>query len=630
MTDSMQNGGIAVNAAAPLLEVSSLRIAFKSRDRIREVVYGVDFSISANETLALVGESGSGKTVSAQSILRLLPSASASYPGGKILFRGRDILSAGEDELRSLRGREIGMVFQEPMSSLNPLHTVEQQIGETLFLHRGLSRSQARPVTLQWLDRVGLAEPEKKLRSYPHQLSGGERQRVMIAMALANEPALLIADEPTTALDVTVQAQILDLLLQLQRELGMAMLFITHNLEIVSRVADRVAVMQDGLIVETGPVEKVFTSPEHPYTKRLLSADPEAVGREGSPAVGDSAQSVGGAQSVGDAEIPAGTQSVGNPAPLAGAQSHGAAETPDGAKSVGDSAQSVGTQTHSGTQTPAGAKSVGGGAALAGESSGVPVLEGRGIKVWFPVQKGFLRRSAEWIKAVDGVDAVLYPGETLGIAGESGSGKTTLGKALLKLTASSGEIRLGGIRIDELEGAPLRLLRRRMQIIFQDPFGSLNPRMTVADIIAEGLEAHGMKNRTERDALVCETLREVGLDPEIRFRYPHEYSGGQRQRIAIARALVLKPEVLVLDEPTSSLDRTVQFQVIALLRDIQRKHGLSYIFISHDLKVLRALSHRLMIMKAGRVVEQGLSSEVFANPKDAYTRNLISTAFGLS
>lgn len=564
MTDSMQNGGIAVNAAAPLLEVSSLRIAFKSRDRIREVVHGVDFSISANETLALVGESGSGKTVSAQSILRLLPSASASYPGGKILFRGRDILSAGEDELRSLRGREIGMVFQEPMSSLNPLHTVEQQIGETLFLHRGLSRSQARPVTLQWLDRVGLAEPEKKLRSYPHQLSGGERQRVMIAMALANEPALLIADEPTTALDVTVQAQILDLLLQLQRELGMAMLFITHNLEIVSRVADRVAVMQDGLIVETGPVEKVFTSPEHPYTKRLLSADPEAAGREGSPAVGDSAQSVGG------------------------------------------------------------------GAALAGESSGVPVLEGRGIKVWFPVQKGFLRRSAEWIKAVDGVDAVLYPGETLGIAGESGSGKTTLGKALLKLTASSGEIRLGGIRIDELEGAPLRLLRRRMQIIFQDPFGSLNPRMTVADIIAEGLEAHGMKDRTERDALVCETLREVGLDPEIRFRYPHEYSGGQRQRIAIARALVLKPEVLVLDEPTSSLDRTVQFQVIALLRDIQRKHGLSYIFISHDLKVLRALSHRLMIMKAGRVVEQGLSSEVFANPKDAYTRNLISTAFGLS
>jgi len=601
----MQNGGIAVNAAAPLLEVSSLRIAFKSRDRIREVVYGVDFSISANETLALVGESGSGKTVSAQSILRLLLSASASYPGGKILFRGRDILSAGEDELRSLRGREIGMVFQEPMSSLNPLHTVEQQIGETLFLHRGLSRSQARPVTLQWLDRVGLAEPEKKLRSYPHQLSGGERQRVMIAMALANEPALLIADEPTTALDVTVQAQILDLLLQLQRELGMAMLFITHNLEIVSRVADRVAVMQDGLIVETGPVEKVFTSPEHPYTKRLLSADPEAAGREGSPAVGDSAQTP------------------------AGAQSHAGAQTPAGAAPPTDGAQSVGTQTHSGAQTPAGAKSVGG-AALAGESSGVPVLEGRGIKVWFPVQKGFLRRSAEWIKAVDGVDAVLYPGETLGIAGESGSGKTTLGKALLKLTASSGEIRLGGIRIDELEGAPLRLLRRRMQIIFQDPFGSLNPRMTVADIIAEGLEAHGMKDRTERDALVCETLREVGLDPEIRFRYPHEYSGGQRQRIAIARALVLKPEVLVLDEPTSSLDRTVQFQVIALLRDIQRKHGLSYIFISHDLKVLRALSHRLMIMKAGRVVEQGLSSEVFANPKDAYTRNLISTAFGLS
>ncbi|MCD1654020.1 dipeptide ABC transporter ATP-binding protein [Treponema zuelzerae] len=615
MTDSMQNGGIAVNAAAPLLEVSSLRIAFKSRDRIREVVYGVDFSISANETLALVGESGSGKTVSAQSILRLLPSASASYPGGKILFRGRDILSAGEDELRSLRGREIGMVFQEPMSSLNPLHTVEQQIGETLFLHRGLSRSQARPVTLQWLDRVGLAEPEKKFRSYPHQLSGGERQRVMIAMALANEPALLIADEPTTALDVTVQAQILDLLLQLQRELGMAMLFITHNLEIVSRVADRVAVMQDGLIVETGPVEKVFTSPEHPYTKRLLSADPEAAGIEGSPAVGDSAQSVGD-----------GAQSVGNSAHLAdGAQSHGAAETPDGAAPPTD-----GTQTPAGAQTTDGAKSVGGGAALAGESSGVPVLEGRGIKVWFPVQKGFLRRSAEWIKAVDGVDAVLYPGETLGIAGESGSGKTTLGKALLKLTASSGEIRLGGIRIDELEGAPLRLLRRRMQIIFQDPFGSLNPRMTVADIIAEGLEAHGMKDRTERDALVCETLREVGLDPEIRFRYPHEYSGGQRQRIAIARALVLKPEVIVLDEPTSSLDRTVQFQVIALLRDIQRKHGLSYIFISHDLKVLRALSHRLMIMKAGRVVEQGLSSEVFANPKDAYTRNLISTAFGLS
>ena len=525
-----------------LLSISGLRIGFRRGGEIREVVHGVDLGLEANETLALVGESGSGKTVTAQSILRLIPESLVAYPAGEIVFKGRDALRMTLPELQALRGSEIGMVFQEPMSSLNPLHSVERQLGETLLLHRGLGPAAARPICLEWLRRVGLSAPEKKLASFPHQLSGGERQRVMIAMALANEPSLLIADEPTTALDVTIQAQILDLLKELQRELGMAVLFITHNLEIVRRIATRVAVMHDGLVVETKGCSEIFARPEHPYTKSLLDAEPASEPPE-----------------------------------------------PDPSRPV--------------------------------------LLEARDLKVWFPIQRGLLRRTRGYVKAVDGVGLELRRGETLGIAGESGSGKTSLGKALLRLTSSEGEILLDGERVDALAAEPLRLLRRKMQIIFQDPFGSLNPRMTVEDIVAEGLEVYGMADRRERERVIVDTMRDVGLDPEQRLRYPHEYSGGQRQRIAIARALVLRPALLVLDEPTSSLDRTVQFQVIELLKGLQAKYALSYIFISHDLKVLKSLCHELAIMKGGRIVESGPAARIFREPRHPYTQELLATAF---
>jgi microcin C transport system ATP-binding protein len=535
----------------PVLSIAGLRIAFRREGGLREVVHGIDLELRRNETLALVGESGSGKTVTAQSVLKLLPDSQVEYPAGKIEFFGRergnaapcDILAIDGAELRAIRGKEIGMVFQEPMSSLNPLHTVEQQLGETLFLHQGLKAAAARPVILDWLKQVGLSDPEKKLSSYPHQLSGGERQRVMIAMALANEPSLLIADEPTTALDVTIQAQILGLLKELQRELGMSILFITHDLEIVRRIADRVAVMHDGLIVESGTKKEIFSNPAHPYTKKLLESEP-----------------------------------------------HGFSPEVDPARPV--------------------------------------LLEAKNMKVWFKTERGILRKTIGHVKAVDGVNITLRRGETLGIAGESGSGKTTLGKALLRLTASEGEITLGGTRVDALDAKDLREKRREMQIIFQDPFGSLNPRMTIEDIIAEGLEAHGMKDREERERIVAGTMRDVGLDPDTRWRYPHEFSGGQRQRIAIARALVLKPPLLILDEPTSSLDRTIQFQVIALLKELQEKYGLGYIFISHDLKVLKAICHEIVIMKNGKVVEAGASSKIFGAPEQPYTKELIATAFG--
>ncbi|MGO9308933.1 MAG: ABC transporter ATP-binding protein [Spirochaetia bacterium] len=532
-------------ASSPLLSITNLHIGFRKAGVVRNVVHGADMVVQENETLGLVGESGSGKTVTAQAILRLIPETLIAYPEGEITFRDRNILSMSGTELLGIRGNEIGMIFQEPMSSLNPLHTVERQLNETLGLHQGLSGSRASGVSLQWLQKVGLRDPEKRLKSFPHQLSGGERQRVMIAMALANQPRLLIADEPTTALDVTIQAQILALIKSLQRELRMSVLFITHDLGIVRRFADRVSVMHDGRIVETGPTEDIFQHPRDPYTRALL--DTEA---------------------PGDSPIP---------------------------------------------------------------DAGRPVLmRTRDLKVWFPIQRGFLRRTTGYVKAVDGASIQIRRGQTLGVAGESGSGKTTLGRAVLRLLRSTGQILFEDAPLDGLKAEQLRPLRRRMQIIFQDPFGSLSPRMSVEQIIGEGLLVHNVGDPREREQKIVEAMTEVGLDPAERHRYPHEFSGGQRQRIALARALVLKPSLLVLDEPTSSLDRTIQFQVIELLRRLQEKHDLSYIFISHDLKVLKALCHELAIMKEGRIVEAGPAREIFANPRDPYTRELLATAFQTS
>jgi len=525
-----------------LVSVEGLRIAFRRGDRWSEVVHGVDFSIAPRETLALVGESGSGKTVSAQSILRLIPEHWISYPGGRVLFDGADVLSMGEPELRSLRGNDVGMVFQEPMTSLNPLHQIGRQVAETLILHQGLSVAAAKDKAIGWLERVGLRNAKERADAYPHQLSGGERQRVMIAMALANRPKLLIADEPTTALDVTIQAQILSLIKELQRELGMAVLFITHDLGIVRRMADRVAVMKDGEVVETAGAKALFSAPAHPYSKELIGSEPS-----------------------------------------------------------GEAPQA---------------------------DAGAPVAaEARDLKVWFPVRRGFLRRVAGHVKAVDGIGFTLRRGTTLGIVGESGSGKTTLGKALLRLEKSEGEIFLDGKPFKLVDEKSLRPLRRKLQIIFQDPYGSLSPRMTVGDIVGEGLLIHRIGTKEERERMVDEALAEVGLLAEHKPRFPNEFSGGQRQRIALARALVLRPDILVLDEPTSSLDRTIQFQVIELLKRLQEKHGLTYLFISHDLKIVKSLCHYLLIMKAGKVVESGPAREVFAEPRDPYTKELLRTAF---
>ncbi|WP_252272963.1 ABC transporter ATP-binding protein [Pseudomonas subflava] len=524
-----------------LIEVRDLAVEFVSGNQAQRVVEGISFDIRKGETLALVGESGSGKSVTAHSILRLLPYPLARHPAGSIRYGSQDLLKLAPDKLRSIRGNRIAMVFQEPMTSLNPLHSIGKQIGEVLAWHKGLSGEPARARIIELLELVGIPEPEKRLKAYPHELSGGQRQRVMIAMALANEPELLIADEPTTALDVTVQLKILDLLKDLQARLGMAMLLITHDLNLVRRIAHRVCVMQRGCIVEQASCDELFRAPQHPYTRELLGAEPS-----GEPAA--------------------------NPA-------------------------------------------------------GAPLLEVDDLRVWFPIKKGVLRRTVDHVKAVDGIDFSLPQGQTLGIVGESGSGKSTLGMAILRLLGSQGAIRFQGEALDGLSQQAVRPLRRQMQVVFQDPFGSLSPRMCVSQIVGEGLRIHDIGSEKEQEQAVIDALKEVGLDPETRFRYPHEFSGGQRQRIAIARALVLKPALILLDEPTSALDRTVQRQVVELLRSLQAKYNLTYLFISHDLAVVRALSHQLMVVKQGKVVEQGPAEQVFAAPQHPYTRQLLEAAF---
>ncbi|AFL54484.1 microcin C transport system ATP-binding protein [Sinorhizobium fredii] len=528
-----------------LLSVRDLSVAFHQGGDTSIAVDHISFDIKRGETVALVGESGSGKSVTANSILKLLPYPAASHPSGEILFNGKELLKASDAELRHVRGNDITMIFQEPMTSLNPLHTIEQQIGEILELHQGIEGAAARAKTLELLDQVGIREAEKRLGAYPHQLSGGQRQRVMIAMALANRPELLIADEPTTALDVTVQAQILELLKALKDQHGMSMLFITHDLGIVRKIADRVCVMTKGKIVETGPTAEIFANPQHAYTRHLLASEPK-----GEPPASDASKPI--------------------------------------------------------------------------------VIEGKDVKVWFPIKAGFLRRVVDHVKAVDGIDLTLRAGQTLGVVGESGSGKTTLGLALTRLISSKGRIAFIGQNIDAYSFGEMRPLRNRMQVVFQDPYGSLSPRMSVADIIGEGLKIHERAlSDNERDSRVAAALQEVGLEPATRWRYPHEFSGGQRQRIAIARAMVLKPQFVMLDEPTSALDMSVQAQVVDLLRDLQRKHNLAYLFISHDLKVVRALANEVIVMRLGKVVEQGPAEKIFSAPAEDYTKALMAAAFNL-
>ncbi|MGE0096401.1 MAG: ABC transporter ATP-binding protein [Alphaproteobacteria bacterium] len=531
---------------APLLQVRNLSVTFHVGERAVEAVCGVSFDIAKGETLALVGESGSGKSVSALSILQLLPYPMASHgPGSSILFEGIEMVGAKPEALRRMRGNRVAMVPQEPMTALNPLHTIERQVGEVLVIHKKLGAAAMRARVLELLHLVGLGDAERRLSAYPHELSGGQRQRVMIAMALANEPDLLIADEPTTALDVTIQAQILKLLNELQAKLGMAMLFITHDLAIVRKMAKHVVVMKDGKAVEAGLLSDVFAHPQHEYTKRLLAAEPR-----GAPA---------------------------RPAP----------DAPE-------------------------------------------VMAANNLKVWFPIKKGVLRRTVDHVRAVDGIDVRIREGQTIGVVGESGSGKTTLGLGLLRLVSSQGPIRFRGRDIQGLGSSALRPLRREMQIVFQDPFGSLSPRLSVGQIVEEGLKVHKLGgNAAERETLIVDGLREVGLDPETRHRYPHEFSGGQRQRIAIARAIVLKPRFIVLDEPTSALDVSIQVQIIDLLRELQRRHKLAYLFISHDLRVVRALADELIVMRDGKLVERGPAAAMFAGPKEAYTRALMAAAFDL-
>ena len=531
--------------ADPLLSIKGLEVDFSTPGGMVHAVRKVSFDIAKGETIALVGESGSGKSVTALSILQLLPYPVARHPGGSVTFEGEEMMGAPQDKLRAIRGNDIAIIFQEPMTSLNPLHSVEKQINEVLFIHKGLGRDAARVRTLELLKLVGLADAEKRLTAFPHELSGGQRQRVMIAMALANEPKLLIADEPTTALDVTIQAQILELLRDLQIQFGMSMLFITHDLGIVQKMAQRVCVMNQGEIVETGPTQQIFDAPQHSYTQHLLSAEPS-------------------------------------------------------------------------------------GAALEPAADAPRIMHSQDLKVYFPIKTGLMRRTTDYIRAVDGITIDVREGQTVGVVGESGSGKTTLGLALLRLISSDGPIEFDGTQLDDLRSKQLRPLRREMQIVFQDPYGSLSPRMSIAQIIEEGLKVHKIGDTAaDRDTMIAQAMEEVGLDPASRHRYPHEFSGGQRQRVAIARAVVLKPKFIVLDEPTSALDRSVQAQIIDLLRDLQAKHKLAYLFISHDLKVVRAISDQVIVMRDGKVVEQGPAVQIFDRPQEDYTKALMAAAFDL-
>jgi microcin C transport system ATP-binding protein len=524
-----------------VLEVKDLKVSFRQDGRLIEAVKGVSFAVSKGETVALVGESGSGKSVTALSTVGLL--GDTAEVSGSVTYAGKQMIGVSERDLRRVRGNDISFIFQEPMTSLNPLHTIEKQMAESLALHQALTGAAARARVLELLNKVGIRDAESRLGAYPHQLSGGQRQRVMIAMALANGPELLVADEPTTALDVTIQAQILDLLADLKRSEGLSLLFITHDLGIVRRIADRVCVMQGGEIVEQGPTAEIFTNPRHPYTQKLLAAE-----QKGGP----------------------------DPVPASAAE----------------------------------------------------VVRTDGLRVWFPIQKGLLRKTVGHVKAVNDANLTVRAGETLGIVGESGSGKTTLALAILRLIPSTGMVAFLGREIGTGTGAALRGLRREMQVVFQDPYGSLSPRLTVEQIIAEGLGVHGIDPGQNRTQMVADIMREVGLDPAMMHRYPHEFSGGQRQRIAIARAMILRPKLVVLDEPTSALDMTVQVQIVELLRDLQRKWGLAYIFISHDLRVIRAMAHKVMVMQAGDVVEAGECGQVFTNPQSEYTKALMAAAFG--
>lgn len=530
-----------------VLQIQDLNVAFSQDGRQVDAVRGVSFEVARGEVVALVGESGSGKSVTAMSSVALL-GANAKVTGS-IRYNGQQMVGATADLLQQVRGNEISFIFQEPMTSLNPLHTIEKQLRESIELHQdplhSLTGAEIEARIIALLERVGLPDPASRLGAYPHQLSGGQRQRVMIAMALANGPELLIADEPTTALDVTIQAQILDLLMLLKQQDGMGMLFITHDLGIVRQIADRVCVMQDGKIVETGPTKDIFNAPQHSYTQKLLNA-----------------------------------HSVGAPQPF-------------------DPSASV-------------------------------IAEAKNAKIWFPIQRGLLKRTVGHVKAVNDVSLTLRAGETIGIVGESGSGKSTLAMAIMRLISFQGKIVFDGRDIGALKTRDLRALRKDMQIVFQDPYGSLSPRMTCAQIIAEGLGVHGTPSGSSQEDLVDEILQEVGLDPEMQHRYPHEFSGGQRQRIAIARAMVMRPKLVVLDEPTSALDMTVQVQIVDLLRNLQKAHGLAYLFISHDLRVVRAMSHSVIVMKEGDVVEHGPVSDVFEAPKTQYTRGLMAAAFGSS